>query len=244
MSPTRILNESTTIFPEALEQSRFAPFGSVINSPLPPSLNSLPDNKTWSYVSPEGLQSNPVIANQSTALKYAPIALTRNDYPSAPSGHPGQPLQSLFACFPRKLREGKYFDVQLLERHPYTTQTFTPLGLSPGSETCYLVIVAPLLSTSTDALSDKGEQTKIQRPPSLQELRAFIGHGGQAVTYGEGTWHAPMIVLGEKRIDFLVTQFVSGVADEDCQEILLSESVSVPVHRPGLSFLREVKPSL
>lgn len=30
-----------------------------------------------------------------------------------------------------------------------------------------------------------------------------------------------MIVLGERRIDFLVTQFVNGVAKDDCQEVLV-----------------------
>jgi ureidoglycolate lyase len=52
------------------------------------------------------------------------------------------------------------------------------------------------------------------------------------VTYGPGTWHAPMMVLpplekevedghtgGTGTIDFLVTQFANGVAEEDCQEV-------------------------
>lgn len=44
---------------------------------------------------------------------------------------------------------------------------------------------------------------------------------GQAVTYGAGTWHAPMVALGPQgtAIDFVVTQFASGVGVEDCQEV-------------------------
>lgn len=30
-----------------------------------------------------------------------------------------------------------------------------------------------------------------------------------------------MIVLGSRRVDFLVTQFANGVADDDCQEVLI-----------------------
>jgi len=38
------------------------------------------------------------------------------------------------------------------------------------------------------------------------------------VTYGPGTWHAPMVVLGEKPVEFVVVQYANGVASEDCQE--------------------------
>ena len=41
------------------------------------------------------------------------------------------------------------------------------------------------------------------------------------VTYGAGTWHAPMIVVGEEDVDFVVVQFANGVAEEDCQEVEL-----------------------
>ena len=46
------------------------------------------------------------------------------------------------------------------------------------------------------------------------------------MTYGAGTWHAPMVVLGDRRVDFVVTQFVNGVPEDDCQEVLV-ENVSV-----------------
>ncbi len=41
---------------------------------------------------------------------------------------------------------------------------------------------------------------------------------GVGVTYGVGTWHAPMVVVGG-RMDFVVLQYVSGRGDEDCQEV-------------------------
>jgi ureidoglycolate lyase len=55
--------------------------------------------------------------------------------------------------------------------------------------------------------------------PDLDNLRAFIAKGSQAVTYGAGTWHAPMVVLGNKPVDFVVVQYANGVGLEDCQEV-------------------------
>ena len=72
-------------------------------------------------------------------------------------------------------------------------------------------------------------KVQIQRPPDLLNLKAFTAHGEQAITYGVGTWHAPMMVLGKRRVDFVVTQFVSGVADEDCQEVMVDDGVVVQV---------------
>ncbi|PHH88127.1 hypothetical protein CDD83_7931 [Cordyceps sp. RAO-2017] len=55
--------------------------------------------------------------------------------------------------------------------------------------------------------------------PDVRRLRAFVATAAQAVTYGAGTWHAPMVVLGRPgtSLDFVVSQFCSGVAAEDCQ---------------------------
>lgn len=49
------------------------------------------------------------------------------------------------------------------------------------------------------------------------------------VTYGVATWHAPMVVVGDGRVDFVVTQWVSGRGGEDCQEVELEEGVGVVV---------------
>ncbi|EEA22128.1 hypothetical protein TMatcc_008445 [Talaromyces marneffei ATCC 18224] len=196
--------------------------------------------------------------------------------------------------------EGPVFDVRILERHPFTTQTFIPLDLSSqkrvlrdrvpdkkshdwkgygegdvgitldGSaeqdeeqeEPIFLVIVAPTLkgqsaaattspsnkninSVSSDpttnimstigTLSDgsvnegssNSNRVLIRDPPDLENLRAFIARGGQAVTYGPGTWHAPMVVLGPRRVDFVVVQYVNGVNDEDCQEAAFKDGIVV-----------------
>jgi ureidoglycolate lyase len=159
------------------------------------------------------------------------------------------------------------FDVRILERHPFTTQTFIPMGLS-GVErhTQYIVIVAPTLPASasrrnvdrpppypTPKVKKQSKITEIfararpspftneaapppsqftrlhpsARPkgpglPDLKNLRAFVATGNQAVTYGAGTWHAPMAVVGDRPIDFVVVQYANGVGIEDCQEITLT----------------------
>ena len=134
----------------------------------------------------------------------------------------------MFSCFPRKDTLNGIFKIRILERHPYTTQTFLPLGLSANdTSTKYLVIVAP---SKRAAATD----TCPENPPDLSKLEAFIATGGQAVTYAAGTWHAPMAVLGAKRVDFVVTQFVSGIPDEDCQEVLVGEGLGVSVKELGL----------
>jgi len=57
--------------------------------------------------------------------------------------------------------------------------------------------------------------------PDLSNIRAFIADGSQGVTYAAGTWHAPMVVVGQKPIDFVVVQYANGVGIEDCEEVLL-----------------------
>lgn len=95
---------------------------------------------------------------------------------------------------------------------------------STDPSTKYLVIVAPTLPP-TETFPDLG-------PPDLCNLKAFVAHGAQAVTYGAGTWHAPMVVLGTKRIDFVVVQFANGVPEDDCQEVgLEGQGVGVVVER-------------
>jgi ureidoglycolate lyase len=154
------------------------------------------------------------------------------------SRHQGQQQQKQQQARGQKLA----FKVSILERHPYTTQTFSPLGLSAAGDdesTVFLVIVAPSLSSPASAKSSAtGEDdVQIQNPPDLSRLRAFVARGGQAVTYGPGTWHAPMAVIGRRRVDFVVTQFVNGVADDDCQELLLGDNaVSVDLSALNLDL--------
>ncbi|KAF1956798.1 hypothetical protein CC80DRAFT_492293 [Byssothecium circinans] len=266
---------------ELLTQSSFSQFGTVIenpaHSPLPPSQRGPPPDA--------------VSANQGSALKILDVTHPSNLYSLAPSKKPAKAVMNMFVCAPRYLRphepsqsmpsswgdldldeddygnlDRELFDVQILERHPFTTQTFIPMGLS-GTErhTQYLVIVAPTLPASAskrhtgrpppyptpevktqksitdifakarpspftnEAAPPPSQFSRLHpsaRPkgpglPDLKNIRAFIATGNQGVTYGAGTWHAPMVVIGARPIDFVVSQFANGVGIEDCQEIEL-----------------------
>lgn len=205
-----ISSSPRTITPKELTNLEFLPFGCVIESPLSSGVNSMPE---------EVPRSAPVFAraNQGTALKASPVSPWVDKYSESSSHATKQPTVSMFTCFPRELVQHKergspVFPVQILERHPYTTQTFVPMGLSPGDEsTKYLVIVAPS-KQPTNGFPRQG-------PPDLADVRAFFACGRQAVTYGAGVWHAPMVVLGERRVDFVVVQTTNGVPEDDCQEV-------------------------
>lgn len=124
--------------------------------------------------------------------------------------------------------------IQVLERHPFTTQTFIPL--TADKTKAYLVIVAPSLPPGKldealpvpSSTTSSGSPRDIKLPgrglPDLTRLTAFIATPGQAVTYGPGTWHAPMVALGplNSTLDFVVVQFANDTPLEDCQEVTIS----------------------
>ncbi|KAK5107216.1 hypothetical protein LTR62_001624 [Meristemomyces frigidus] len=268
---TRLSPSSRTIRIELLSPASFSPFGEVIQNPA--KNDGAPR-----------LESS--VANQGSAKKWLDVTKMQNWYELGSSKRPAKVVMNMFVCKPRQLdiRDGRnVFSVRILERHPFTPQTFVPMGLGGRDEmTCYMVIVAPTLplrsgkeskaETPTPAypvptplrkrsLKDRllgtrpnpftndfsarttptVEWSHAPRPkgaglPDLDNIRAFIARGDQAVTYGAGTWHAPMVVLGKQEIDFVVVQYANGVANEDCQEVMLDgdtgqDGVAVEVDR-------------
>lgn len=211
---------------ELLSQSTFSPFGTVIENPAP---SLVPSSNL------KAVPANAVQANQGSALKYLDVTHMKDFYDSAPSKQQAKAVMNMFVCAPRSLLPSQQsnieglFRIEILERHPYTTQTFIPLGLpaSEANEARYLVIVVPSLPpSSTDATLPVPASTANNGPlpgrglPDLQKIRAFIANGSQAVTYGAGIWHTPMVVIGKKPISFVVVQFANGVGIEDCQEVV------------------------
>ncbi|KAJ3387233.1 hypothetical protein HDU84_000955 [Entophlyctis sp. JEL0112] len=166
-------------------------------------------------------------ANQATAAKYSPVSVLSTAYPP---GSPVAPVMSLYVCAPRHLTllsDGKKaFELSIMERHPYTTQTFIPMGLDVRDpETKYLVIVAP------DVEGTEGKDAK----PDMSKARAFLAHGHQGVTYGQGVWHSPMVVIGTKSIHFAVLMWVNGIARDECTEVeVVTENVLLKVNESKL----------
>lgn len=232
--PYQIQTRSRRVPVAALTPSAFSSFGEVIQNPS-------------THQGQPALET--VEANQGTATKWLDVTKLQSLYDASVSQKPAETVMNMFVCRPRTLKEGRLFNVGILERHPYTPQTFVPMGLGKGDmETAYLVIVAPTLpfdawrEQSTER-SLQPYQRKLRRPeqgskarltnaraglprahpgfgpPDLENVKAFIVRGDQAVTYGAGTWHAPMVVLGEREVEFVVVQYANGVGEEDCQEV-------------------------
>lgn len=219
---------STVVEVCPLKQHDFKSFGTVIENPQPSLVPS-------ARLQEQQLPANAVQANQGSALKYLDVTHMHDLYKDAPSKAEAKAVMNMFVCAPRELHRSSsasisgLFPVEILERHPFTTQTFVPLGASPAEQnkTRYLVIVAPSLPPSwQDRLlpvpvsSSSGADGVLpgRGLPDLLHIRAFIATGAQAVTYGAGTWHAPMVAIGKEPLAFVVIQFANGIAIEDCQE--------------------------
>ncbi|KAH9906716.1 ureidoglycolate hydrolase [Xylariomycetidae sp. FL2044] len=247
------ITQPLSLTAEPLTREAFAPFGEVVANPRP---ECRPDNTTPEAIASGALPCGAVSANQGTAIQYRALASLRNLYDggqaaaaeAVPSGKPASPRMTMFVCGARELEPvpasasgseeaaadggggGGAFDVKILERHPFTTQTFIPL--TADSTKRYLVIVAPSLAAlthhheeSSPPLPAPSRDPRRGRPgpglPDVRGMRAFVARGDQAVTYGAGTWHAPMVALGPRgsTIDFVVVQFANDVPIEDCQEV-------------------------
>ncbi|WP_315838241.1 ureidoglycolate lyase [Bradyrhizobium prioriisuperbiae] len=81
-----------------------------------------------------------------------------------------------------------------LERHPYSAQTFVPLGSAH-----YLAIVC--------GATGAGD-------PDLATLRGFLAGPEQAITYARNVWHHPSTVL-DAPMDFAVAMGITGRGDDD-----------------------------
>ncbi|GJC98168.1 Ureidoglycolate hydrolase [Colletotrichum higginsianum IMI 349063] len=255
--PTKLTSPlSLVVTAEPLARGPFAPFGDVIENPHPDVLPSatLPPAVSASFSAVPANQGTAIkYQNVSSPLDLYPQAPSAAPGTGTGTGSAAKPIVSIFSCAARALdppspapappistllpytyaggpsRAG-LFHVRILERHPFTTQTFTPFAASASASAtpsaAYLVIVAPTLpaSPADSSLPAPAMGGKGRGLPDLRRLRAFVASPGQAVTYGAGTWHAPMVALGPpgSAVDFVVTQFASGVAVEDCQEVELA----------------------
>lgn len=189
---------------ELLTPAGFAPYGGVISA----------DHQISTAKSSA--------ANYGTATKVHKVAPIENAYDQCPSGKQATANWNIFRCkAPKHLISIKHdgskaYLSQVLERHPYSTQTFVPMGQDLKKKS-YLVIVA------------KTDESSHGRLPDPNTFRAFVCRGNQSVTYGRGTWHAPMVVIDEEvpHIDFAVFIHENGVPDEDVNECYFRPGVLI-----------------
>lgn len=149
-----------------------------------------------------GAPSEARAANRGTALAWDALATIDNA-----RGDRARAVASLFRC---RAHRAPTLTVELLERHPDSTQLFAPLAASR-----YLVVVA------------RGDEA-----PALETLAAFVVEGAQAITYAPGVWHHPMVALDDDA-DFVNLVHSDGT-ERDCDERALAPpfiEVTIPARR-------------
>lgn len=140
---------------EPLTHEAFAAFGSVLE------------------YDPNQKRHRVVKANQGSADKVLDVSVMADAYAAkAPSRKPGRPVWNLFYARQRALRPlaGSHvvYDLEAVERHPYTTQTFVPLARR-ADEVAYVVVVS-----SADPRASNWAQLAAQG-----QVRAFYARGSK-----------------------------------------------------------------
>ena len=140
-----------------LTPEAFAPFGQVIQS------------YTDTTSAPRAVKITQ--ANFGTASKYHKLSLLKSSYPDDMGATTGI---SVYRCQPAEVvKNGTRRELMLnaLERHPFTDQSFLPMG--QVKDNVYLVVVAK------NGLDDR---------PDIGTLRAFAVRGDQGIVYNTGVW--------------------------------------------------------
>lgn len=152
--------------------------------------------------------ATPELINAGTTDKFSDLA--RLDLDAAG----GRPQVSLYEGQPYTLP----FAVAMLERHPLSSQLFMPLAQRP-----FLVIVAP----------ENMEQESGGAPVvDIGAVRAFVTSGQQGVNYDRGTWHHPLVAIGEPTW-FLVLE--RNGPQENCDEYFFMPSDPISCAAPVLA---------
>ncbi|KAG0151332.1 hypothetical protein CROQUDRAFT_36949 [Cronartium quercuum f. sp. fusiforme G11] len=173
-----------------LTRAGFAPFGSTIEA--------YDDSRTW----PPSIRHKTV--NFGSAEKYNNVAQLVTI--TTPNGLQPAPNFCVFSCKPWPRTDDNKWALKGLERHPYSSQSFVPLGAGTGR---YLVVVG--LDNGTGK-------------PDLGNLRGFMAQVGQGISYEPNVWHAPLIAV-DQSMDFACVVYETGVAEFDCELVECDQEV-------------------
>ncbi|KAI8451033.1 ureidoglycolate hydrolase-domain-containing protein [Phakopsora pachyrhizi] len=110
-----------------------------------------------------------------------------------------------------------------LERHPFSSQTFTPLMVHKSGEggiddelrdhRLYLIVVA---------LDDANGK------PDLKSLRAFVGKKSQGISYFANIWNVPLIAIKEQ-LDFTSLMYETGNEKANCELIEVNKDSEIKI---------------
>ncbi|KAF9175351.1 Allantoicase [Mortierella sp. AD011] len=205
-----------TIQAEPISKEAFEPWGQVIEVPL--------------------YDPNAIKVNQGTAQKFSNVGYFANwrsyalneesisksgkksldKVPSSDEIAPATTNVAIFQCY--KPIETREIGVKLLERHPYSSQMFVPMGGDGNGG--FVIVVAK------DRLSDG--------KPDLSTLKAFTVKNSQGVNYKPNVWHHPMIVT-ERPVTFLTITHESGVRKDDCEEYWFKKEAEAAGSEEGIA---------
>lgn len=134
-------------------------------------------------------------ANLGTATRFDWCSELINARPAA------KPNLAVFRSVAKQLP----FSLEMLERHPFSTQAFVPMVC-----TRFLVCVAP-------NAGDGG--------PDVTRLEAFLCSAGQGINYRVGVWHHPLIAI-DGDADLAMLAFEDGTPG-DCEVRRLERPIVV-----------------
>nr|ODN79211.1 allantoicase [Cryptococcus depauperatus CBS 7841] len=189
---------SHSLDPIPITPENFKPFGHIITTT--PSSNHVDTERA-----PDGL-----------TVKHNRLAPVVSTYPQDSGAVTG--IAVFRATKKVGLERSRVFDVRLMERHPYTSQAFIPMGKAEWS------------GKGEEALSVGGEllvivaENGIDDRPDPKTVRSFLLPGHQGLSYAPGVWHHPVLVL-DSTLDLacIETQIATGVHDTDERDCELLE---------------------
>ena len=177
--------------PQPLTKEAFAAFGDVVE---------VPDVKDGSA------DSSLIMINGGNTERYD--SLVKVELEAAGSSDKKESgthaVINIFRAQPRPVSNDLAMEIEMVERHPFGSQSFHPLS---GEE--YLVLVA-------DAVEE----------PTPENLHLFIARADQGINYHKNTWHHPVLGLN-KVCDFLVVDRKGG--GNNCEEFFFGKDVNIQI---------------